>query len=90
MANHASALKRNRQRIKRTSRNRAVRSSLRTELKKATSTIASSPKESADSVKAAQKALDRAASKGVIPKRRANRLKSRMALAANRAAKAAA
>ena len=35
MANHASALKRNRQRIKRTAKNRAHKSALRTELKKA-------------------------------------------------------
>ena len=35
MANHASAEKRNRQRITRTARNRAAKSALRTELKKA-------------------------------------------------------
>jgi len=88
MANHASAIKRNRQRVKRTIRNRAVRSALRTEVKKANTAISTTPKEAADLVKAAHTALDRAASKNVIPKRRASRLKSRMARAANKAAAA--
>ena len=40
MANHASAVKRNRQRIKKTDRNRAAKSALRTEVKKARAALA--------------------------------------------------
>ena len=83
MANHASAVKRNRQRIKKTARNRAAKSELRTELKKARSGL------TGESLKVAVSALDRAASKGVIPARRASRQKGRLAAALAKAAKAA-
>jgi small subunit ribosomal protein S20 len=66
MANHASAIKRNRQRIKRTDRNRAAKSALRSTLKKARAALAT-PGTSAEVVKEAVSALDRAASKGTIP-----------------------
>jgi small subunit ribosomal protein S20 len=89
MANHASAVKRNRQRIKKTARNRAAKSELRTELKKARAAVAGAPATAAASVKAAISALDRAASKGVVPAKRASRQKGRLAAAAHRAAKAA-
>ncbi len=89
MANHASAVKRNRQRIKRTDRNRAAKSALRTTLKKARAAIAT-PGTAAEPMKTAVSALDRAASKGTIPARRASRLKGRMAAAQHKAAKAAA
>lgn len=79
MANHASAEKRNRQRVKRTTKNRAQKSELKTIVKKARGAI------SADSVKGAASALDRAASKGVIPTRRASRLKARLAKALHKA-----
>ena len=81
MATHASAEKRNRQRLKRTARNRAQKSELRTSLKTARASVATKPAESADIVKAAQSALDRAASKNVIPAKRASRLKGRLAAA---------
>jgi small subunit ribosomal protein S20 len=84
MANHASAVKRNRQRIKRTDRNRSAKSELRTELKKARAAIAGAASPS-EAVKAAVSALDRAASKGVIPAKRASRVKGRLAAAAHRA-----
>jgi small subunit ribosomal protein S20 len=93
MANHASAIKRNRQRIKKTDRNRAAKSALRTELKKARAAIGSEPaggKPAADLVKAAASALDRAASHGSIPKKRASRVKGRIAAALHKATKAAA
>ena len=91
MANHASAEKRNRQRITRTERNRAGKSALRTEIKKARVAVQSAPKDAAAVVKAAISAADRTASKGVIPKKRAARLKARLARALNKAtAKAAA
>jgi small subunit ribosomal protein S20 len=89
MANHASAVKRNRQRIKKTDRNRAAKSALRTELKKARAAIASAPATSAERVKAAVCALDRAASGGTIPAKRASRVKGRLAAALHKAAKPA-
>jgi small subunit ribosomal protein S20 len=90
MANHPSAEKRNRQRLKRTDRNRSVKSSVRTFLKSARGAIATATSGGAQasdasaSVKAAIKALDRAASKGVIHKRSAARRKARLALALNK------
>ncbi len=95
MANHASAVKRNRQRVKRTDRNRAAKSALRTALKKARAAVAApasstQPTSPAELVKVAISALDRAASKGTIPARRASRVKGRLAAAQHKAAKAAA
>ena len=90
MANHASAEKRNRQRITRTERNRAGKSALRTDVKKARTTLESKPQEAVSGVKEAVSRADRAASKGAIPKKRASRLKSRLARALHKATKAAA
>ena len=87
MANHASAVKRNRQRIKRTARNRAVKSSLRTVLKQARQAVTSGADNAAELVREAQSELDRAAKKGVIPQNRASRVKGRMAAAAQAAKK---
>jgi small subunit ribosomal protein S20 len=89
VANHASAIKRNRQRIKKTDRNRAAKSALRTELKKARTAITGSAATSADLVKAAVSALDRAASGGTIPAKRASRVKGRLARALHKAKAAA-
>lgn len=85
MANHASAVKRNRQRIKKTDRNHAAKSALRTELKKARAAITGAAANSADLVKAAVSALDRAASGGTIPAKRASRVKGRLAAALHKA-----
>ena len=90
MANHASAEKRNRQRIKRTARNRAAKSALRTSVKKARTVIKAGPADALTALKEAVSALDRAASKGTIPDRRASRMKSRLALALHKATAAAA
>ena len=90
MANHASAEKRNRQRIVRTERNRAGKSAFRTDLKKARTAIAAQPKEAAAAVKTAVSTADKAASKGFIPKKRAARLKARIARALHKATKPAA
>ena len=89
MANHTSAVKRNRQRIKRTDRNRAAKSGLRSELKKARAALTAAPATSGALVKAATSALDRAASGGNIPARRASRVKGRLARALHKASKAA-
>jgi small subunit ribosomal protein S20 len=90
MANHASAIKRNRQRIKKTAANRAGKSTLRTELKKARTAVAATPATASAVVKEAVSALDRAASKGTIPAKRASRVKGRLAAALHKASKAAA
>lgn len=84
MANHKSAEKRNRQRIVRTERGRAIRSRVRTALKAARLAISEGRDDAAALVVKAQSLLDRAASKNVVPKNRAARLKSRLALAGNK------
>ncbi len=67
MANHASAEKRNRQRAKRTIRNRSVKSALRTVVKRArTAVTAFEGVVTETAVKAAISALDKAAKSGVI------------------------
>ncbi len=88
MANHASAVKRNRQRLKKTSRNRAAKSALRTEVKKARAAVKDASKEAVVLVKAATSSLDRAASKGTIPAKRASRVKGRIARALHKASAA--
>jgi small subunit ribosomal protein S20 len=85
MANHASAEKRNRQRIKRTDRNRAAKSALRTEVKKARTAIKAAPADASNVVRGAQSTLARAASKGTIPRKRASRVAGRLAAALHKA-----
>jgi small subunit ribosomal protein S20 len=85
MANIKSQIKRNRQNIKRRATNQGVRSALRTSIKKARSD--GEDAETTQQVRRdAARALDKAASKGVIHKRTAARRKSRMARAANASA----
>lgn len=89
MANHPSAEKRNRQRVRRTERNRAQRSSVRTTVKQAREALRSGDtKGAAALVQAAEKALARAAQKGVVTKKSSARITSRLAAAAARALKA--
>jgi small subunit ribosomal protein S20 len=79
VANHPSAEKRNRQRIKRTNRNRAVKSSVRTLVKRVRAAVeAKDPKTAAELLKTAVKSLDRAASKGVMHPKAASRAVSRL------------
>jgi small subunit ribosomal protein S20 len=79
MANHASAEKRNRQRITRTERNRALKSFVRKALKQARDAVDQGSADAASLVKSVHSLLDRAASKNVLPVRRASRLKARLA-----------
>ena len=85
MANHASAEKRNRQRVKRTDRNRGVRSEFRTLVKNVRELIA---KGDATAAKAALipaiSALDSAVSKGVLVRGTASRRVSRLAAAVHK------
>lgn len=84
MADHPSAVKRNRQRIKRTLRNRTVDSAVKSALKKARNAVTTASSDKAagkkakDLVLAASKALARAASKGVIHSRAAARKTARL------------
>jgi small subunit ribosomal protein S20 len=91
MAHHASAEKRNRQRIRRTERNRSIKGAVRTLLKKARAALATGAKSDdlASALENAVKAVDRAASKGVVHAKTAARAKSRLAKAAHKRSKAA-
>jgi small subunit ribosomal protein S20 len=79
MANHKSAEKRNRQRIKRTVRGRAVKTRVNRIVRKAQLALIQGSSDAAQLVALAAQLLDRAASKSVVPAGRASRLKSRMA-----------
>jgi len=80
VANHPSAEKRNRQRIKRTLRNRAVKSTVRTLVKHVRAAVAAKDAKAArEALKKATVALDRASTKGAIPPRTASRTVSRLA-----------
>ena len=80
MANHKSAEKRHRQSLKRRARNRSVKTFVRSAEKKAKVLIASKDLEGGKvAAKEAEKALARAAKKGVIPKGSARRHTSRIA-----------
>ena len=78
MANHPSAEKRNRQRLGRAERNKAVKSSVRTAVKKARVAIAAGDETAKDKVSAASRELAKAAKKGVLHPRTASRTTSRI------------
>ena len=78
MANIQSQKKRNRQNEKRRVRNKGVRSELKTRVKVANKAVADGDEGAADAVKAAQKRIDKAGSKGVIHKNAAARRTSRL------------
>lgn len=87
MANHPSAEKRNRQRIKRTDRNRAVTSSVRTLVKRVRTALHAKDKAAASTaLKAATVALDKAASKGVFHPKAASRTIARLSAQVHRLA----
>ncbi|HLT16261.1 MAG TPA: 30S ribosomal protein S20 [Acidimicrobiales bacterium] len=79
MANIKSQIKRNRQTIKRTARNKAVRSEVKTRTKAAVAAAAEGADNAEELARAAQKRIDMAAAKGVIHKNAAARKKSRLA-----------
>ena len=78
MANIQSQKKRNRQNEKRRVRNKAVRSELKTRVKVAAEAVTNGGGDTAEIVKAAQKRIDKAGSKGVIHKNAAARRTSRL------------
>jgi small subunit ribosomal protein S20 len=79
LANHQSARKRARQNPGLRDRNRTVKSRLRTILKQAREALDGAKDDAPQQVKLAERELQRAASRGVIPSRRASRLVSRLA-----------
>jgi small subunit ribosomal protein S20 len=80
MANNASARKRIRQTERRTIRNNARRSRMRTFVKKVEVAIASGDKtQAAAALQAAQPEMQRAAGKGVVPSNTVSRKISRLA-----------
>jgi small subunit ribosomal protein S20 len=80
LATHKSAEKRARQALRRRARNRQVRSHVRSAVKDARSAVAGGEAPQAQqAVRSAEGTLRRAASKGVIPKKRASRQVSRLA-----------
>jgi small subunit ribosomal protein S20 len=79
VANIKSQIKRNRQTVKRTERNKAVRSELKTRTKRANEAATAGADDAVELARATQKRLDMAASKGVIHKNAAARRKSRLA-----------
>ena len=78
MASHKSAEKRNRQTPKRTLRNRLALGAMRTALKKARAALDAKSADSKSMVQQAVRAIDKAVTKGVLQKRTASRLISRL------------
>ncbi|OGH01980.1 MAG: 30S ribosomal protein S20 [Candidatus Lambdaproteobacteria bacterium RIFOXYD1_FULL_56_27] len=86
MANHKSAIKRALQSEKNRQRNRVVRGSLRTEIKKFNALLEGGEKDKALALlPTVHKLIDKAATKGVVTKSTASRKKSRTTLALNKA-----
>jgi small subunit ribosomal protein S20 len=78
MANIKSQKKRNRQNETRRLRNKGVRSELKTRVKVAQDGVAAGGEDADAQVRAAQKRLDKAGSKGIIHKNQAARRTSRL------------
>jgi len=79
LAEHKQALKRHRQSLKRRTQNRIVRGNIRALVKQQNEAIEKNDvKKAQEILKNTVIALDRAASKGVIPKKRASRKISRL------------
>jgi small subunit ribosomal protein S20 len=88
MANHFSALKRARQTTKRTVRNRANASRLRSALRQLRESLAKGDQQSAEQVfRETASALDKAVQKGVLHENTASRYKSRLNIRLNAVAK---
>lgn len=87
MANIKSAKKRIKVIETKTARNKAIKSKVKTAIKKVDSAIAANDKEAATvALKAATVEIDKATSKGVFHKKTASRKVSRLSLAVNKLA----
>ena len=82
MANHPSAEKRNRQRLRRRERNVAQMSKMRTQVKKVQGDLSDGKKPGKDSLQEAIRLLDKAAQKGIVKRKTASRKISRLTRAA--------
>jgi small subunit ribosomal protein S20 len=78
MANIKSQKKRNKQNERRHERNKAVRSEVKTRVKRAGEAISAGTEDADDRVRAAQKRLAKAGQKGIIHKNQAARRTSRL------------
>ena len=78
MANIKSQIKRNRQNERRRLRNKAVRSELKTRVKRAADTSEAGAEDAAAAMRLAVKRIDKAAAKGIIHKNQAANRKSRL------------
>ena len=84
MATHKSAIKRHRQSLRRKSRNRHIKVGVGTLIKRFRSAVEEQDAASAaEKFAAAERAIRKATTKGVIPKQRANRHISRLAKSLN-------
>jgi len=84
LANHKSALKRIRQTARRSKRNQHIRSGMRTQVKNFEQAIAAGDSSLAsERFASAERSIRMAASKGVIPRQRADRKVSRLAKSLN-------
>jgi small subunit ribosomal protein S20 len=80
LANHKSALKRIRQSERRRKHNQHIRTQMRTMVKRCRDAFeAGDANKAADAFKVAEREIRRAATKGVIPKQRADRSVGRLA-----------
>ena len=86
MPNIQSAKKRVKVTEKKTLRNRMVKSSVRTSIKKLEAAIAADPQNAAAQLNATTSALDKAVAKGIIHRNAANRKKARLAAKLHQAA----
>ncbi len=78
MANHKSAIKRNRQSIVRREKNRQAKAALRTIVKKFTAAVDKEPEAAKEILASVVPAIAKAASKGIIHKNAASRKISRL------------
>ncbi|HUH03324.1 MAG TPA: 30S ribosomal protein S20 [Kofleriaceae bacterium] len=83
MPNHKSAEKRDRQKQKRRIRNRITLGGMRSALKNARTAVAAKSPEAPSLLKQAVALVDRAVTKGSLPRRTASRYISRLTRAAN-------
>lgn len=81
MANHASALKRHRQSEKRRLRNQAVKSRLRSLVRDVREAVSSNDQAASDKLAKACRAIDKAATKGVLHRNTASRKIARLSRA---------
>jgi small subunit ribosomal protein S20 len=89
LATHRSAEKRDRQNTKRKSRNTAVKSQTKTEIKKVLAAVEEQDRDSSEkALKSAIKVIKKAASKGVYHKNNASRKVSRLTKKVNALKKA--